>query len=135
MAVVPTARGRPGVHPLRGLIGDSLALPRAELSARPRGLQVRDLDPERFSVSPLPGARVLLIDDTWTTGSSAQSAAIALRGAGQLGYQYRAWPARRQGRRPVKRSRSGKTIRRDDCPHASNATPRCHFAGKLRGAR
>src|SRR5215467_8871907 len=75
----PPARGRPGVHPLRELIGDYLALPRAELSARPGGLQVRDLDPERFTVSPLPRARVLLIDDTWTTGSSAQSAAIALR--------------------------------------------------------
>jgi hypothetical protein len=82
MAVVPTARGRPGVHPLRELIDDYLALPRAELSARPGGIQVRDLDPERFSASPAPGARVLLIDDTWTTGSSAQSAAMALRGAG-----------------------------------------------------
>jgi hypothetical protein len=82
LAVVPTARGRPGVHPLRELIGDYLALPRAELSARSGGLQVRDLDPQRFSVSPLPRARILLIDDTWTTGSSSQSAAIALRRAG-----------------------------------------------------
>ena len=82
IAVVPTARGRPGVQPLRELIDDYLALPRAALSARPSGLQVRDLDPERFSACPLPKARVLLLDDTWTTGSSAQSAAMALRKAG-----------------------------------------------------
>jgi len=82
LAVVPTARGRPGVHPLRELIDAYLALPWAELSARPGGVQVRDLDPDRFSVGPMPGAAVLLIDDTWTTGSSAQSAAMALRRAG-----------------------------------------------------
>jgi hypothetical protein len=82
VAVVPTARGRPGIHPLRELIDGYLALPRAELSAQPGSLQVRDLDPERFAACPLPTARVLLIDDTWTTGSSAQSAAMALRRAG-----------------------------------------------------
>jgi hypothetical protein len=84
LAVVPTARGRPGVHPLRELIGAYLAVPWAELSARPGGEQVRDLDPGRFSAGQIPGARVLLIDDTWTTGSSAQSAAMALRRAGAL---------------------------------------------------
>jgi hypothetical protein len=82
MAVVPTARGRPGVHPLSELIDDYLTLPRAALAAGPGGLQVRDLDPERFSACPLPKARVLLLDDTWTTGSSAQSAAMTLRRAG-----------------------------------------------------
>jgi hypothetical protein len=82
VAVVPTARGRPGAHPLRELIEVYLALPWAELSARPGGVQVRDLDPDRFSAGPMPGAKVLLIDDTWTTGASAQSAAMALRRAG-----------------------------------------------------
>ena len=82
LAVVPTGRSRPGVHPLRALIEDYLALPWADLAVRPGGIQVRDLDPERFSARPLPGARVLLIDDTWTTGSSVQSAATALRRAG-----------------------------------------------------
>jgi len=82
LAVVPTARGRPGVHPLRQLVEDYLTVPWAELSPRPGGEQVRDLDPDRFSAGPLPGARVLMIDDTWTTGSSAQSAAMALRRAG-----------------------------------------------------
>jgi hypothetical protein len=82
VAVVPTARGRPGPHPLRALVDDHLAGPWAELSARPGGQQVRDLDPARFTVAALPGARVLLLDDTWTTGASAQSAAMALRTAG-----------------------------------------------------
>ncbi len=82
LAVVPTARGRPGVHPLRELVQEYLAVPWAELSARPGGEQVRDLDPDRFSAGRLPGARVLVIDDTWTTGSSAQSAAMALRRSG-----------------------------------------------------
>jgi len=82
LAVVPTARGRPGTHPLRALIAEHLTWPWAELRARPGGEQVRDLDPGRFRAAALPGARVLLIDDTWTTGSSAQSAAMALRSAG-----------------------------------------------------
>src|SRR6266702_1294957 len=68
LAVVPTARGRPGEHPLRALVHDYLATPWAELTARPGGEQVRDLDPERFAAGPVPGAQVLLVDDTWTTG-------------------------------------------------------------------
>jgi hypothetical protein len=67
---------------LRELAGACLAVPWVSLSARPGGEQVRDLDPARFSAAAVPGARVLLIDDTWTTGSSAQSAAMALRRAG-----------------------------------------------------
>jgi hypothetical protein len=82
LSVVPTARGRLGTHPLHSLVQGYLAIPCAELVARPGGEQARDLDPERFRAVPLPGARVLLIDDTWTTGSTAQSAAMALRAAG-----------------------------------------------------
>ncbi len=53
------------------------------LTARPGGDgRARDLDPERFTAPRLAGARVLLLDDTWTTGASVQSAAMALRGAG-----------------------------------------------------
>jgi hypothetical protein len=82
LAVVPTGRSRPGVHPLRSLIAPYLAGPWAELAARPGAEHVRDLDPERFAARPPAGSRVLLLDDTWTTGSSAQSAAMALRLAG-----------------------------------------------------
>lgn len=82
LAVVPSARGRLGVHPLRGLIGPYLSGWWVELSARTDYHQVRELDPDRFQAEPVPGGRILLLDDTWTTGASAQSAAMALRRAG-----------------------------------------------------
>lgn len=84
VAVVPSARNRPGVHPLRALVSPYLAGPWIELSARPGDHPVRDLDPGRFSAPPVPGASVLLLDDTWTTGSTGQSAAMALRQAGAV---------------------------------------------------
>lgn len=82
LAVVPSARARPGPHPLRTLIAPYLRLPWAELSAEPDDERLRELDPDRFKSGPVPASRVLLLDDTWTTGSSAQSAAMALRRAG-----------------------------------------------------
>ncbi|HXP22354.1 MAG TPA: phosphoribosyltransferase [Streptosporangiaceae bacterium] len=82
LAVVPTARSRPGVHPLRALIAPYLHCQWAELWSLPGGHPVRDLDPARFGAAPVPDARVLLLDDTWTTGSTAQSAAMALRRSG-----------------------------------------------------
>lgn len=40
-------------------------------------------DPGRFAATaPLNGEAILLLDDTWTTGASAQSAAAVLRSAG-----------------------------------------------------
>jgi hypothetical protein len=83
LAVVPSGRGRSGPHPLRALAQPYLRLPWASLSAQPgAGGHARDLDPQRFRAGRLDGARVLLLDDTWTTGASAQSAAMALRRAG-----------------------------------------------------
>jgi hypothetical protein len=83
LAVVPSGRGRRGMHPLRALVAPYLTMPWAELSARYRaGYPTRDLDPDRYQAPWLPGARVALLDDTWTTGASAQSAVMALRRAG-----------------------------------------------------
>jgi hypothetical protein len=83
LAVVPSGRGRGGPHPLRALAEPYLRLPWAALAARPgTDGRERDLDPERFIAPRLDGARVLLLDDTWTTGASVQSAAMALRAAG-----------------------------------------------------
>jgi hypothetical protein len=79
--VVPSGRGRPGPHPLQALACGYLTLPWAGLSQRP-GADAwgRCLDPERFELGrPLPGARVLLLDDTWVSGGAAQSAAVALK--------------------------------------------------------
>lgn len=84
VAVVPTGRARPGTHPLHDLIAPYLSTPWAPLWARPTAAHARDLDPERFGAREVAGARVLLLDDTWTTGASAQSAAMALRSAGAV---------------------------------------------------
>lgn len=82
-AVVPSCRGRAGPHPLRALAQPWLRLPWAGLAVGQGAREAdRDLDPCRFRASRLDGARVLLLDDTWTTGASAQSAAMALRAAG-----------------------------------------------------
>ena len=82
--VVPSGRGRPGPHPLQALVQGCLALPWAALVALPGGDPwARALDPSRFRAPrPLNGAAVLLLDDTWTSGGTAQSAAVALKRAG-----------------------------------------------------
>lgn len=83
LAVVPSGRGRAGPHPLRALAGPCLALPWASLDPRLRDEPcTRDLDADRFRAAPAAGADVALLDDTWTTGASAQSACAALRLAG-----------------------------------------------------
>ena len=82
--VVPSGRGRPGPHPLQALVHRRLALPWVPLLAQ-TGADTwgRVLDPGRFwSPRPLTGQAVLLLDDTWTSGGTAQSAAVALKRAG-----------------------------------------------------
>jgi hypothetical protein len=82
LAVVPTGAGRPGPHPLLRLVSPYLRLPGCSLVLCP-GRQGRDLDLGRFQVQARPaGASVLLLDDTWVSGASAQSAAAALKLAG-----------------------------------------------------
>jgi hypothetical protein len=83
---VPSTSGRPS-HPLRtvvaGVVSDSgkryadlLALARDDLGQRVKAA-------DRFrAIRALGGARVLVIDDTWTTGAHAQSASAALKAAG-----------------------------------------------------
>ncbi|HEY1915924.1 MAG TPA: hypothetical protein VGH27_10160 [Streptosporangiaceae bacterium] len=85
LAVVPTGRGRPGPHPLQSLIGSYLTAPLVTLGDTPgEPLLTRELHPGRFRVTAgrVTGVDVLLLDDTWTTGASAQSAAVALKLAG-----------------------------------------------------
>jgi hypothetical protein len=84
VCVVPSGRGRLGPHPLRALAAPYLARPWLSLRPRPGGDPwARTLDPARFQATgPLPGAAVLLLDDTWVSGASAQSAAVALKLAG-----------------------------------------------------
>ena len=82
--VVPSCRGRQGPHPLQAMARRYLTVPWVSLRTQPGADRWdRALDPDRFAAAaPLPGAAVLLLDDTWTSGSSAQSAVIALKRAG-----------------------------------------------------
>lgn len=84
VAVVPSGQGRPGQHPLNGIVRSCVRLPEARLTIR------LPAEPRRRGVGvgwlraggPLDGADVLLVDDTWVSGGSAQSAAAALKLAG-----------------------------------------------------
>jgi hypothetical protein len=87
-ASVPSTRAdRAGEHPLRVLVRQAgLERPEIDLTAS----AAFDGDPRvtalgRFAVSQpdvAVGRHVLLIEDTWTTGSHCQSAALTLRQAG-----------------------------------------------------
>jgi hypothetical protein len=86
-AVVPSTRGRPGPHPLERLISDRIALPWIPLVPNGSvGGESRAFHRDWFSVADSPveltGQTVLLLDDTWTTGSRVQSAACTLKEAG-----------------------------------------------------
>ncbi len=80
-------RDRDDQHPLRRIVGELVGptrerherlLRRSTLGLAPRTFNVGKFE----AVRPLRNEAVLLIDDTWTTGASAQSAAAALRAAG-----------------------------------------------------
>lgn len=74
-------------HPLTSIVAE-LVLPTRERYAPLLERTHVPVAPREFSLEkyasgrPLQGHPVLLIDDTWTTGASAQSAAAALRAAG-----------------------------------------------------
>jgi orotate phosphoribosyltransferase-like protein len=83
-AVVPSGRGRPSGHPLPGLVRSCTDVPLVRLSVAPEeAAHVRGVDPRWLRVDgPVAGADVLVVDDTWASGGSAQSAAVALKLAG-----------------------------------------------------
>ncbi len=88
VTTVPSGeRSRDARHPLRRIVGQLVGPTRerhAPLLARTEAeVQQRQFDARRFAATgQLSGAAVLLIDDTWTSGASAQSAAAALVAAG-----------------------------------------------------
>jgi predicted amidophosphoribosyltransferase len=88
VTTVPSGdRARDQRHPLCAIAGElvSPTSDRYERLLRRTDVDVaaREFDARRFEpVRSLRGEPVLLIDDTWTTGASAQSAAAALRDAG-----------------------------------------------------
>jgi hypothetical protein len=85
---IPSLTSRPGVHPFMEIartisaVGDGV-----ELAAAPDSVCDRAIRSDKFVLRPeasLDGEHVLVLDDTWTTGSNAQSAALALRRAGAV---------------------------------------------------
>ncbi|GAA0927849.1 hypothetical protein [Streptomyces thermoalcalitolerans] len=86
VTTVPSTSGRVD-HPLRTMVAETVGVTRD----RHRDLLVptseaaglgRTVSSARYASAALWGENVLLIDDTWTTGSHAQSAAAALKAAG-----------------------------------------------------
>ena len=85
--IVPSTRGRAGPHPLAAILAPALPIGVAVTSNTSYPASDRDLHKDRFRVvKPRPHAaplgRVLLLDDTWTTGGRVQSLAHALKEAG-----------------------------------------------------
>jgi hypothetical protein len=83
-AVVPSGQGRPGGHPLLELVRSCVEVPLVDLTVAARGAaHARGVDPGWLRVDgPVTGADLLIVDDTWVSGGSAQSAAVALKLAG-----------------------------------------------------
>jgi hypothetical protein len=84
-SVIPSLTYRPGVHPLTS-IAQSIGLAIDPVLTPGRDARCdRRVRASKFAVedgSLVEGRHVLVIDDVWTTGSNAQSAALALRRAG-----------------------------------------------------
>jgi hypothetical protein len=88
VTTVPSGdRQRDESHPLRHLVGEVVGptggryerlLRRSAAPVEPRAFDPARYEPARR----LSGETVLLVDDTWTTGANAQSAAEALKSAG-----------------------------------------------------
>jgi hypothetical protein len=86
LVTVPSTRRRSGPHPLSELIGDRLGLPRLAIET------IGDYEPGDHRFHPdwfradhprsTTGTRILIVDDTWTTGARAQSLAYSLKTAG-----------------------------------------------------
>ena len=88
ITTVPSGdRARDAHHPLRRIVGE-LVGPTSARYERVLRRSATEVEPRAFdrtkfvATRPLGGTAVLLVDDTWTTGASAQSAAAALKAAG-----------------------------------------------------
>lgn len=85
--VPSTDLARDQEHPLRAVIGQLVGPTRHRyenlLHRTEVNVENRAFDSRKFAAArPMAGEAVLLVDDTWTTGANAQSAAAALRASG-----------------------------------------------------
>lgn len=82
---IPSSAGRGGEHPFVAMARVMNAVEATpQLVSRPDTVcGDREVTPARFAVSPegarFDGQHVMLLDDTWTSGSRTQSAAVLLR--------------------------------------------------------
>lgn len=86
VTTVPSTSGRHD-HPLRTMVAEVVGVTRDRhrdlLTPTPEAAELgRSASAARYRASALWDANVLFIDDTWTTGNHAQSAAAALKAAG-----------------------------------------------------
>jgi hypothetical protein len=84
---VPSVNRRPGVHPFTAITQAMNAVDDSQLAlvAAPGAINDRVVSASQFVIVPkrsLSGQHILVLDDTWTTGSNTQSAALTLRAAG-----------------------------------------------------
>jgi orotate phosphoribosyltransferase len=83
-AAVPSLSAKPGKHPFHRIVkgsapGVEVSLTAAVNCPNPRAVDENHFIPDRR----LPAnSHVLVLDDTWTSGGHAQSAALSLRKAG-----------------------------------------------------
>ena len=85
---VPSTRGRPGEHPIAVATREGRFAPGPHVNLVPgpnHGAPAHQLAVGRWVVDTpdvVRGRHVLVVDDTWTSGANAQSAAAAIRAAG-----------------------------------------------------
>jgi len=89
VTTVPGTRSRDGEHPLARIAGSIVGQTKDRFEplltlVATYDVEDRAMHPDRYRATRMLAERpaVLLIDDTWTTGGRAQSAAIGLRDAG-----------------------------------------------------
>lgn len=83
--VIPSLTWRPGAHPFTAVARDTGMAVDELLTGAVSATCHRVVDPTKFvvlDVDAVASRHVLVLDDIWTTGSNAQSAALALRTAG-----------------------------------------------------
>jgi hypothetical protein len=85
VAIVPSGQGRPGAHPLAGIVESCADLPGIRLTAAVSGAgRGRGVSVGWLRVTGQAAGDVLVVDDCWVSGGSAQSAAAALKLAGAV---------------------------------------------------
>ena len=91
VTTVPGTRKRESEHPLERIVGTLVGQTKSRYEpllalGQDQGAPSHTLAPDRYRATRTlnDNQSVLLIDDTWTTGGNAQSAALALRSAGAV---------------------------------------------------